>query len=180
MNTEQVDSMLGQDAEFWARVEVVGRRTYHGKVRVEFLGGSAFFRVDVPALPERVERRRCWALADDAPAGSSQQVGLYDLTMPTRPAHQYLIGAGSIYMLTPMPESTVLQILAREAEVDQPLKMARVAEPAGELPPATEDEPLCAECGHRKHEMELPDSSCCPCWCHAIQAPPSHDPEFAI
>lgn len=66
MNT---DKYLTEGASFWARVEVVGRRTYYGQVTVESLGGAAFFRVEIPEKPPGSREERGYhRLAEESAA----------------------------------------------------------------------------------------------------------------
>jgi len=77
MSDQSVQELQGVD---FAIVEVMGHNTYAGKVSVVSLGGAAFIRVDVPEVP----------------AGESWE--------PARQAFTKLIGAGSIYAITPCDE----------------------------------------------------------------------------
>jgi hypothetical protein len=65
--------------ESWAIVEVMGHRRFSGYVTEQQIGGTSFVRVDVPELP-----------ADDS--GGHVQ------------AFTKLLGAGSIYCITPCDE----------------------------------------------------------------------------
>lgn len=104
MNT---DKYLTEGASFWARVEVVGRRTYYGQVTVESLGGAAFFRVDIPEKPPGVrEERGQYRLAEETMA----VWGRYRIHEGSVPGQTILIGTGSIYQITPMPEEAARKL----------------------------------------------------------------------
>lgn len=104
MNTNKY---LTEGASFWARVEVVGRRTYYGQVTVESLGGAAFFRVEVPEKPPGSREERChYRLAEE----STALWGRYRIHEGSVPGQTILIGTGSIYQITPMPEETVRKL----------------------------------------------------------------------
>lgn len=77
MTDQNVQQLQGVD---FAIVEVMGHNTYAGKISVVSLGGAAFIRVDVPHVPE----------------GNAWE--------PVRQAFTKLIGAGSIYAITPCDE----------------------------------------------------------------------------
>ena len=92
--------------EGWAVVDVMGKQRYIGYVKTETYGAAAMFRVDVPDIPARehmlsapeyVEARWC-------PQG----------TVVHREATQgytKLIGAASIYMLSPCTENAAMEAL---------------------------------------------------------------------
>ena len=104
MNT---DKYLTEGASFWARVEVVGRRTYYGQVTVESLGGAAFFRVEIPEKPPGSREERGYhRLAEE----STALWGRYRIHEGSVPGQTILIGTGSIYQITPMPEETVKKL----------------------------------------------------------------------
>jgi len=103
---ETAERLLTERAEFWAHVEVIGRREHFGKVTIESIGGAAFFRVDVPDKPPVTERRRgYYRIEGDQPGVNTY--GWYDVTEGPVPAQTVLIGTGSIYSITPAPEETV-------------------------------------------------------------------------
>ena len=111
MNGEQADQLLTSDSSFWALVEVVGRRTHYGKVSVETLAGAALLRVDTPAVPEATKRVRGYLRAEGDDPLDEVSFGLYDVTYAAKPARTHLVGFGSIYMITPMTEQQIMQIL---------------------------------------------------------------------
>jgi hypothetical protein len=85
--------------EDWAIVEVMGHQTYAGFVTTQAFGQAVLFRIDVPELPERERVLRFDEYTDHAliRAGS---------TVKELPVQGYtkLIGAGSIYAITPCTE----------------------------------------------------------------------------
>jgi hypothetical protein len=85
--------------EDWAIVEVMGHQTYAGFVTTQAFGQAVLFRIDVPALPERERVLRFDEYLEHAVlrAGS---------TVSESPVQGYtkLIGAGSIYAITPCTE----------------------------------------------------------------------------
>lgn len=104
MNT---DKFLTEGASFWARVEVVGRRTYYGQVTIESLGGAAFFRVEIPEKPPSSREERGYhRLAEESVA----LWGRYRIHEGSVPGQTILIGTGSIYQITPMPEETIREL----------------------------------------------------------------------
>ncbi len=96
------ETNLFEDGTF-AVVEVMGHNVFAGKISEHVLGGTAFIRVDVPAVPER----------------KTTQYG-YETTHPEVPAFTKLIGAGSIYAITPCTEAVALAVAAtkRQTPVD--------------------------------------------------------------
>lgn len=89
--------MSGTEERFdcWAVVEAMGFKKYAGRVTTQELAGSSFIRVDVPATI--------------TPVG------------PDAPAFSKLIGAGSIYMITPTDEATARKAAAVLARGESPL-----------------------------------------------------------
>lgn len=111
MTNEAAERLLTEHSQFWAHVEVVGRREHWGRVTVESIGGAAFFRVDTPDKPPATERRRGFYKAEGDPETGANPYGLCEVTEGPVPAQTVLIGTGSIYSITPMPE----EIVRREA-----------------------------------------------------------------
>jgi len=70
--------------EQWAIVEVMGHSRYAGLVTEQSLGGASFIRVDVPEIPG-------------------------DMTSERRPGFTKLLGAGSIFAITPCTEASARQ-----------------------------------------------------------------------
>ncbi|MEN1679943.1 MAG: hypothetical protein AAGJ46_10135 [Planctomycetota bacterium] len=75
--------------EEWALVEVMGHRQYAGRVTEQVIGGASFVRVDVPAVPA------------------------IDANHHARPAFTKILGAGSIFCLTPCTEEAARAMAAR-------------------------------------------------------------------
>ncbi len=121
------DKFLTDGASFWGRVEVVGRRTYHGKVTIESLGGAAFFRVETPQKPpgSREERGRCYRLDGE----SAAIWGNYRIHEGSVPGQTIFVGTGSIYQITPMPEETARK-LHYEGVSGETLSVERVEQTA--------------------------------------------------
>jgi len=86
--------------EGWAVVEVMGHQRYCGHVNTESFGGAVLFRVDVPELPE-----------EQANGYKHEAVQGYTK----------LIGAGSIYCITPCTEEAACAALRRS--VGRPLRL---------------------------------------------------------
>lgn len=93
--------------EGWAIVEVMGHQSYAGRVSTEYFGGAAFFRVDVPAMPE----------------STVTQYGS-NYIRAASPEYSKLIGAGSIYAITPSTEGAVRAYL--DSKVYRPLTLVDV------------------------------------------------------
>lgn len=111
------EKLLSEDS--WAVVEVMGHNTFAGRVREHVIGGTAFIRVDVPAIAESKE----------------VQYG-NEYTYPAIPAFTKIIGAGSIYAITPCSEEIALKMAKRDRTkpvqiLDLEVKSQRVAIPAG-------------------------------------------------
>src|SRR5574343_1482457 len=100
MTGEQADKLLSPDNSFWARVEMMGRRIYHGKVTTEALGGAALLRVDIPPIPEMTVREKGYYRAENDSEGGYQSYGIFDITYPATAGESHLIGIASIYEIT--------------------------------------------------------------------------------
>ncbi len=107
MTGETAERLLTEHSTFWAHVEVVGRREHWGKVTIESIGGTAFFRVDTPDKPPTTEKRRGFFKAEGDPETGANPYGLCEVTEGPVPAQTVLIGPSSIYSITPAPEETV-------------------------------------------------------------------------
>ena len=83
----------------WAIVEVMGHQTYPGYVTTEAYGGAVLFRVEVPELPERDR-----VLKYGEYAGSLYCTAGSTVRDKAVPGYTKLIGAGSIYAITPCTE----------------------------------------------------------------------------
>lgn len=147
MNAEQTERILTETAAFWARVEILGRRTYHGRVTVETLGGASLLRVEVPALPELTKRERGYWLCEGETASS---YGLAEVTYPAQAGETHFVGLGSIYEITPMPEEVLMALYGKIATRNQPTRVVRVTEARqieGDVAESDEDEENdCCEC----------------------------------
>src|SRR4051794_30650494 len=93
------DGQLFENDTF-AVVEVMGHNTFAGKVSQHVIGGTAFIRVDVPEIPER----------------KSAEWG-YEHTYPAVPPFTKLIGANSIYAITPCTEEIAMKMAASKHQV---------------------------------------------------------------
>lgn len=114
-----------QQAKFdgWAIVDVLGHQRYVGYVTTEAYGQAVLFRIDVPALEarERVTKTPGYISGKGyAPAGTTVSEG---------PVAGYtkLIGAGSIYAITPCSEAAALLAV----EQAQPRPLMNVVPPVG-------------------------------------------------
>ena len=90
--------------EGWAIVEQMGHNRYAGFVTTQVFGAATLFRVDVPALPEReaVLRYGSYDAANQyMPVGSKVRKGATQ-------AYSKLIGAASIFAITPCTEQAAL------------------------------------------------------------------------
>jgi hypothetical protein len=88
------------EPDTYAVVEVLGHQTFAGKVSEHVVGGTAFIRVDVPEMPEsRTETYR------------GENVS------PKIPGFTKLIGAGSIYAITPCSEQVAMKVAAQRRSV---------------------------------------------------------------
>lgn len=89
----------------WAIVDVLGHQRYFGHVTTEYFGTTAFFRVETPAREQREE-----VLAQEGYVSNNYgfcQAGTR-VIRTAKPGAVRLIGAGSIYMLTPSTQAEVL------------------------------------------------------------------------
>jgi len=144
-----------QQAKFeaWAIVEVMGHQRYAGYVTTEAYGQAVLFRVDVPALAERERTmvRPEWTGGQYCDAGTTVKEGAVQ-------GYTKLIGAGSIYAITPCTEEAAIK--AVEALQDRPLMVISVPEGNKALPGAEQTigtGEFCPRCGD-----PLDDCSCDP------------------
>jgi hypothetical protein len=113
-----------QQAKFegWGIVDVLGHQRYVGYVTTEAYGQAVLFRIDVPALDERerVTKRPGYSAADGRylPAGTTVKEGAVA-------GYTKLIGAGSIYAITPCTKDAALAAV----EASQPRPLMSVALP---------------------------------------------------
>jgi hypothetical protein len=88
----------------WAIVDVLGHQRYVGYVTTEAYGQAVLFRIDVPALEARERVMNKPGYVDGrgyVPVGTSVLEGAVD-------AYTKLIGAGSIYAITPCTKEAAL------------------------------------------------------------------------
>lgn len=91
----------------WAIVDVLGHQRYAGYVTTENYGQTAFFRVATPAR----EPRERTVESDEYVQGRGYLTPGSKIAEGGVPASERLIGAGSIYMLTPQTREQVLTLL---------------------------------------------------------------------
>jgi len=112
----------------WAIVDVLGHQRYVGYVTTEAYGAAVLFRIDVPALDERERETRRPGYGPDGvwlPAGTLVKEGAV-------PGYTKLIGAGSIYAITPCTKDAALA--AVEESQRRPF-MSVTLPPNAALPP---------------------------------------------
>jgi len=112
-----------QQAKFdgWAIVDVLGHQRYVGYVTTEAYGQAVLFRIDVPELAERerVTKQPGYVDSRYVPAGTTVKEGAVA-------GYTKLIGAGSIYAITPCTKAAALEAV----EQSQPRPLMSV-----QLPP---------------------------------------------
>jgi hypothetical protein len=118
-------TLLPKDS--YAVVEVLGHNVFAGKVSEHVIGGSGFIRVDVPELPERREKYADWRDKE------------HERVIPGVPAFTKLIGAGSIYAITPCTEEVARRIADQKRVV--PVHVADVPGADRFIEAAAEDGP---------------------------------------
>jgi hypothetical protein len=104
-----------------AIVDVLGHQRYVGYVRTEAYGQAVMFRVDVPELPAREFTLEQPEYIDGnwTPAGAK-------VKREATPGYTKLIGAGSIYTISPCSEAATLK--AVEANQRAELKLIALPE----------------------------------------------------
>lgn len=143
--------MENQQAKFdgWAIVDVLGHQRYVGYVTTEAYGQAVLFRIDVPALDERerVTKQPGYHGGQYLPAGTTVKEGPVD-------GYSKLIGAGSIYAITPCTKEAALKAV----EQTQPRPLMSV-----QLPPeralSPTDGPYGGEPSDPDDEAEFDDSA---------------------
>jgi len=120
-----------QQAKFdgWAIVDVLGHQRYVGYVTTEAYGQAVLFRIDVPALDERNRVTKRPGYAGDGrylPAGTTVVEGAVA-------GYTKLIGAGSIYAITPCTKEAALEAV----EQAQPRPLMQVVLPPEKALPQT-------------------------------------------
>lgn len=114
--------------ETWAIVEVMGRRQFAGFVTEQQIGGVSFIRVDVPEVP------------------AGRMNGTYGVSKDTLPAFTKLLGAASIYAISPCTEETAKAFASRDQQRSfSNYEAPRLAAPATVT--AEPDEQYCVDCG---------------------------------
>lgn len=103
--------------ETWAIVEVMGHQTYAGFVTTEAFGGAVLFRVEVPEIPAGEPKE---LEHTDYIEGAYREKGTV-VKPAAMPGFTKLIGAGSIYAITPCTEEAAR--LQRLRLVGQPLQL---------------------------------------------------------
>ena len=99
----------------WAIVDVLGHQRYVGYVTTQAFGQAVLFRIDVPALEAREHETKRPGYGNDGrylPAGTKVTEGAVA-------GYTKLIGAGSIYAITPCTKDAALE--AVEAVQARPL-----------------------------------------------------------
>lgn len=138
MDAEQTERILTETSAFWAHVEILGRRSYYGRVTVESLGGTALLRVDVPALPEiTVRERGCHHCEGEE--SEAARYGLANVTYPPKAGETHLVGIDSIYEITPMPEEVLMAVYGKQASRGEATSRVRITE-AKQIAAAEEEE----------------------------------------
>jgi hypothetical protein len=106
------EKLLADDT--FAVVEVMGHNTFADKVSEHVIGRSAFIRVDVSEIPEHrwKEKRRVWSASQD-----HYKVEEIEECTPAMPAFTKLIGASSIYAITPCSEEVARRVAEQKRVV---------------------------------------------------------------
>jgi len=104
-----------------AIVDVLGHQRYVGFVTTEAYGQAVLFRVDVPALEARVRESKAGEYVNDrwVPAGTK-------ITEGASQGYSKLIGAGSIYAISPCAKEAAIKVL--EATQQRPLLEIKLPE----------------------------------------------------
>lgn len=139
----------------WAIVDVLGHQRYVGYVTTEAYGQAVLFRIDVPALDERerVTKRPEYVAHQYVPAGTTVKEGAVA-------GYSKLIGAGSIYAITPCTKDAAL---AAVEEMQQRPLMSVALPPERALPSI--EEQACPVC----------HSTASPCECEMADAQDADD-----
>jgi hypothetical protein len=95
----------------WAIVDVLGHQRYVGYVHTEAYGQAVMFRVDVPSLPEREYALKEPQYVNDG-SGFSRWAPVGSLVKrAATPGYTKLIGAGSIYSISPCDEAAGMEAI---------------------------------------------------------------------
>ena len=122
----------------WAIVDVLGHQRYVGYVTTQAFGQAVLFRIDVPALEARERTTKQPGYGNDGrylPAGTVVQEGAVD-------GYTKLIGAGSIYAITPCTKEAALTAV----EQTQPRPLMSVSLPADRGLPSAVESVECPVC----------------------------------
>lgn len=134
----------------WAVVDVLGHQRYVGYVTTEAYGQAVMFRIDVPRLEalERVTKGPEYIQGSGVyvPAGTVMKEGAVE-------GYTKLIGAGSIYSITPCTQEAALA--AVEETQHRPLMSAQLP-PARTLPGLTDADMAAAITRSSEDEDEDP------------------------
>lgn len=129
-----MDAVQQSKFEGWAIVDVLGHQRYAGYVLTEYFGTATFFRVETPGRHQREI-----VLANEEYIAQGYGYGKPGMTVvrAAAPGSIRLIGAGSIYMLTPASQEEVLAHLDETA----PCKVLEVRNADGTRVTIDEDVP---------------------------------------
>jgi hypothetical protein len=135
----------------WAVVEILGHQRYAGYVTTEAYGQAVLFRIDVPALDEReriTKRPGYGSNGNYWPAGTTVKEG-------ATTAYTKLVGAGSIYCITPCDKDAALK--AVEEIQPRPLMTVQLP-PERAIAPSAEHEPDNDEPGDEPDDVDEDDA----------------------
>lgn len=125
---------MEQTAKFegWAVIELFGHQRETGYVTTEYFGGTALFRVEVPALPEREVEidHSSWINDQLVPKGSK-------VLREAVQGRTRFLGPGSIYALNPCSEEAAHKAI--EANSPRSIKVIELAKSRQLLPGETDD-----------------------------------------
>lgn len=125
----------------WAKVEINGHNCHIGMVTTQVFGTAVLFRIDQPEIPadERPSDRDSYLNGRFVPKGTIIKRGAI------APA-SVLVGAGSIYRITPCTEAAALKAI--EQSVTRPL-----------IPVGLPDLPAIAERPDEDEEIEIDEEA---------------------
>ncbi len=125
----------------FAKVEINGHNTHIGFVTTQVFGAAVLFRIDQPEIPEdsRVTERDGYIEGRLVPKGTTvKRAGI--------PAATVLVGAGSIYRITPCTEAAAKEAILQN--VYRALIPVGLPDEVAQLPaPDDADDDLCGTCG---------------------------------
>lgn len=96
--------------EGWAIVDALGHQRTLGYVTTEHFGQSVLFRVAAPAREGRTRRLELGEYVGHG-YGYAPKDGAWSIAEGPAPESVRYVGAGSVYMLTPVPQDEVLKLL---------------------------------------------------------------------